>query len=72
MNLLAINQLFETFFVVTNRDYKDWVLITLNILFSNNANTTTEVPTIEILIYYFIKYSISDSYPKTIADATLK
>lgn len=57
MNLLAINQLFETFFVVTKRDYKDWVLITLNILFSNNANTTTEVPTIEILIYYFIKYS---------------
>lgn len=44
MNLLAINQVFETFFVVTNRDYKDWVLITLNILFGNNANTTTEVP----------------------------
>lgn len=46
MNLLAINQLFDTFFVVTNRDYKDWGLITFNILYSNNANTTTEVPTV--------------------------
>lgn len=46
MNLLAIKQTFETFFVVMNRDSKDWVLIIPNILFSNNAKTTTGVPTV--------------------------
>lgn len=55
---MAINQVFEAFFVVINRDYKDWVLIILNILFSNNANIAIKISTIYILIYHFIKYGI--------------
>ena len=57
------------FFVVTIRAYKSWVLIILNILFSNNANTTIRIFILQIFVYYLIKYGIPpSSIQRAIAD----